>query len=687
MVGVSVAKTFTRSAGNLAATDRARVFDFMSKFLDNPASPGLHVERVQRAASSDVWSARITGDLRAIYHKQGDQLTLLYAGQHDESYDWARRRRLEHHPVTGTLQIVETTEEAEKLLAPSDESDGDAGLFDGHEDEYLLSLGLPKSWLLVIRKVKTDDDLLIIMESLPEEVAERLFRLAGGQLVTPPAPVAPEEPISASPDNLRRFWVVQDAADLRDILDKPLADWVRFLHPSQQELAKGRFNGPTKVTGSAGTGKTVVAMHRAAHLAAQGKRVLFTTFVRTLCENIQHNLDLLCPPEQRERITVATVHSQALRFARDAGFRVNPADDQTVVTLIERFRDHYGARFDKDFLLAEWNGVVVNQGVLSWAEYRDAKRIGRGRGLHVRQRKQIWNVFQRVFESLEAKGLAVWPAICRRAQEALHSGQVQSPFDAVIVDELQDLKPQEIRLLATLAASHPDHLMVVGDAGQRIYPGGFSLKSLGIDVRGRSSILRINYRTTEQIRRFADRIMPETADDLDGGVEPRKGTRSLLGGPVPNMHGFKKAPDQVAFVVRQIESLVGQGLQPDEIAVFARSKARYEPVAEALRSKNLPVHELTREDDESAPGVNLGTMHRAKGLEFKVVFAYDCSEGVVPHEHTLQKHRDPADYEAAYLREKQLLYVAITRARDEAYITWAGRPSPFLPKQATQLQG
>ena len=238
--------------------------------------------------------------------------------------------------------------------------------------------------------------------------------------------------------------------------------------------------------------------------------------------------------------------------------------------------------------------------------------------------------------------------------------------------------------MPALAASHPGNLMLVGDAGQRIYPGGFSLKSLGIDVRGRSRVLRINYRTTEQIRRFADGIVPEAADDLDGGTETRKGTRSLLRGPEPTMRGFKKAPDQVSFVVQQIETLLGQGLQPGEIAVFARSKARYEPLVDALRDKNLPVHELAREGDhESPPGINLGTMHRAKGLEFKVVFAYDCSEGIMPHEHTLQKYRDPADYDAARLREKQLLYVSITRARDEAYITWAGRPHRSCQREDT----
>lgn len=681
MVEVSVAKTFTKSASNLAANDRGRVFDFMAKFMENPTSPGLNVERVHDAGSENIWSARVTGDLRAIYNVNGEQCVLLYAGQHDDAYDWASRRRVEHHPVTGTLQIVETTEEAENLLDRPGDSPENKGLFDEHEDDYLLSLGLPTVWLPVIRKVKTDDDLLSIVESLPEEVAERLFRLAEGHLVTPPPPVVPEQPISASPDNLRRFWVVQDAQGLQEVLDKPLVDWVRFLHPSQQELAKGRFNGPAKVTGSAGTGKTVVAMHRAAYLASQNQRVLLTTFVRTLCENIRHNLDLVCTADQLTRITVSTVHSQALRLARDADFDVKPADDQTVHGLIERFRDHYGSSFDKHFLCGEWDALVGNQGVLTWDEYRDARRIGRGRGLHVRQRKQIWSVFQRVLESLREKKLAVWPEIFRRAREALESDQVSSPFDAIIVDEVQDLKPQEIRFLATLSAPNPGNLMLVGDAGQRIYPGGFSLKKLGIDVRGRSRVLRINYRTTEQIRQFADGIMPEAADDLNGGAEARKGTRSLLKGPQPIIRGFKRGADQVAFVVEQIEKLLQQGLQASEIGVFARSKTRYEPLVKTLREKNLPVHELSGDHDQASPaGVNLGTMHRAKGLEFKVVFAYDCAEGIVPHEHTLQKCRDTADYEAARLRDKQLLYVSITRARDEAYISWAGKPSPFLPR-------
>jgi mRNA-degrading endonuclease RelE of RelBE toxin-antitoxin system len=682
MTGINIAKTFTKSAAVLSAGDRARVFDFLTKFLNDPAGPGLSTERVQRARDSNIWSARITAGLRTIYHQAGNVYTLLYAGQHDDAYEWATRRRLERHPVTGTLQIVETTESIQEVLQVSPRSLSLPFLFASHADDYLLSLGVPPDWLPTIRKIVNDDQLLTVVEKLPEEVGERLLRLADGDMVTPPTPIAPSQPLSASPDNLRRFWVVQEAAELRHILEKPIEDWVRFLHPSQRELATGQYNGAVKVTGSAGTGKTVVAMHRARHLADQGKRVLLTSFVTTLCKNIEHNLQFLCTNSQRSLVTVGTVHSQALRLAREVDAQLAPADEDRIAKLIERYQDFGGALFDKEFLLAEWTGVIENRGITCWDEYRDAQRTGRGRGLQVRERRAIWKVFEQVYDDLASKRIAPWPLICRRATGALESGRVESPFDAVVVDEVQDLKPQEIRFLTRLTAQNPGNLMLIGDAGQRIYPGGYSLRSLGIDVRGRSRVLRVNYRTTEQIRRFADQILPNHTDDLDGGMESRKGTRSLLHGPAPTVRGFTAAADQDAFIIEEVGRLLGQGLLPREIAVFARVAARLEPLQAALASAGIPVHLLSRDEDAAQrDGVHFGTMHRAKGLEYKVLFAYDCSEGVVPHMATLRRHKDPADYEAARAREQQLLYVTITRARDEAYITWVGLPSPFLPDQ------
>ena len=685
MTEISVAKSFFQSAGKLSSNARARVFDFMFKFYNNPASPGLSVERVQDALDANMWSARITGGLRAIYHQLGELYTLLYAGQHDDAYDWAGRRRLEKHSVTRDLQLVETTEVVEQVIAESPGPAEAVPLLAEHGDDYLLSLGVPEDWLPTVRKIRTEEQLLTAVERLPEEVGERLVSLAAGEFVTPPKPAAPNEPIAANPDNLRRFWVVQDAAELQAILDKPLEDWIRFLHPSQRELTTARFNGPVKVTGSAGTGKTVVAIHRANQLAIQGKQVLLTSFVTTLCRNIDRNLDLLCNPAHRSRIIAATVHSQALKIARQVQKDLQAAEDQFVAALIERFQDYGGAMFDRDFLVAEWNGVVENQGIVSWDEYRDVKRIGRGKGLQVRERRMIWKVFERVLSQLSSKGTAPWPMICRQAREALESSRVQSPYDAVIVDEVQDLKPQEIRFLAALAKAHGGDLLLVGDAGQRIYPGGYSLRSLGIDVRGRSKILRINYRTTEQIRRFADDLLPERGDDLDEGEESRKGTRSLLHGPAPVLRGFKNRDEQDQFILQTVRRLLDQGLKPHEIGVFSRVGARYEPLCQAFEADGLPVSLLARDDQDLglAGGIRFGTMHRAKGLEFKVVFAYDCSEGTMPHEGTLRRYKDPADYESALARERQLLYVTITRARDEAYVTWTGLASPFLPSDKT----
>ncbi len=694
MSAVSIAKTFSASTKKLSTPDRGRVLDFLTKFLDDPASPGLNFETLTGGHDRNMKSARITQDLRTIIHQTDGMLTLLYAGHHEDSYRWAERRRVEKHPVTGTLQIVETAESVEQELKATAPANDAPRLFANFDDDYLLSLGVPQDWLTTIRQIQNDDQLLTVAGKLPEEVAERLLTLSTGELVTPPKPVAPTAPIEQNPDNQRRFWVVQDASELADVLEKPLEDWVRFLHPSQRELVKKDFNGPAKVSGAAGTGKTVVGMHRARRLAAEGKRVLLTSFVTTLCRNIEHNIHILCAGSQQEfdgsiegRITVSTVHKQALTLAKKINPKIHPVDSEKIETLIKRHHSLGGYLFDTGFLATEWNGVVEPQGIHSWEEYRDAVRTGRGKPLTVKQRKDCWKVFARVWDDLNAADALPWSAICRTASEALVSGVIESPFDAVIVDEVQDLQPQELRLLSALAIKNPGDLMVLGDAGQRIYPGGFSLKKLGIDVRGRSHILRINYRTTEQIRRFADGLTPRSSDDFDEGAEDRR-SRSLLKGPAPTLNGFASAVEHDGFVLQQIQRLIAQGLSAKEIAIFARSATHLKSIRETLTGAGLEIVPLSADEDLAEnDGVNLGTMHRAKGLEFKVVFVVNCGQGIVPHSYTLSKLRDQGDYDAAYERERHLLYVALTRARDEVFVTWVGKRSEFLQDDQTQTAG
>jgi superfamily I DNA/RNA helicase len=420
-------------------------------------------------------------------------------------------------------------------------------------------------------------------------------------------------------------------------------------------------------------------MHRTRQIAREGKRVLLTSFGNTICNNIERNLQALCSREELDQIQVSTVHSVALSMVKQIEPGARPINADEVLDRIDRIRKLSAPELEADFLVREWDQVVQPLSIVDWEGYRDIERRGRGRSLSVRERQRVWEVLGRVRADLEAEERFTWPGLCHRARELVESGRVSTPFDAVIVDEVQDLKPAEIRFLAAVAGKGGglSNLMLLGDAGQRIYPGGFSLRSLGIDVRGRSRVLRINYRTTEQIRRAADRVLGTTVDDLDGESERRDLTRSLLRGPEPTLRGFSSATDEVAFVADRIQEVLGQGVQPGDVAVFARVLRLFEPVQARFAELKLPSQFLADEGGGPASGVSLGSMHRAKGLEFRVVFVIGCGDGFVPLRAALSRCEGP-DLDEAIERERSLLYVSLTRARDEAFVTWHGRPSRFL---------
>ena len=665
---------------HLTASEQVSVLQFIRQFLANPAHPGLSLERLSRARSKGLWSGRISRDLRAILFKDGDVWAMVHADHHDEAYRWAERREVGRHRITGAIQVVESVETVreverviEVMVVPPTPP-----VFEAHGDDYLLSLGVPEEWLPTLRKVRNDDQLLTVCEKLPQDLAERLLGVADGELVTPPAPIRPEQPATEAADTQRRFYVVEDADGLAAALAAPLDRWISFLHPSQREMVERSFRGPSKVSGSAGTGKTVVAMHRARHLARQGERVLLTSYVTTLCANLERNLEKLCSPDERKLIQVSTVHSAALDIVRQVEPRVRPAGDDEVRAILRRLRTVFAPSYPDDFVEAEWFSVIRLQGLHSWAEYRRARRTGRGTPLGVPSRKALWKLFDAVFAELSGRDRYDWTGLAHRATEVLESGTTRSPFSAVIVDEVQDLRPAELRFLRATCSKTPGNLMLCGDAGQRIYPGGFSLSSLGIEVRGRSTVLRINYRTTEQIRRVADGLLAGDADDMDGGRERRDGTRSLLRGPQPLLAGHDTEGEELEAAVAHIQGLISSGLSPGAIAVFGPTRNVLDRVQDALSAAGRPSARLSDDAPLSVDQVQLGTMHRAKGLEFKAVLVVGCGAGSLPAPWLLRKQRDPADRDAVVEQQRRLLYVAMTRARDELRVSWTGAPSQFL---------
>jgi hypothetical protein len=679
---IILATTFLDSLENLEKDEQLRALSFVQELRRSTKSTGASLERVRNAKSKNLWSGRIDRDLRAILYREDDTITILYAAHHDPAYRWAERREIGRHPVTGAFQIVDTVEtvrEIEIIAEPAAPP-----LLAAHADDYLLSLGVPQTWLPTLRKVTDADQLLGVVEHLSPDVCDRLLALADGELVTPPVPVI-DRPLREGSDP-RRFYVVEDEALLAAALNAPFERWIAFLHPSQRRLVDAKFSGPAKVSGSAGTGKTVVAMHRARQLAHEGKRVLLTTYVKSLCANIEHNLRFLCSESERQQITVSTVHAQALALARSRIPRLQPATAKQIDEMLTSLSPRHAAGFEPEFVIAEWRHVIVPQGITSWADYRQAKRTGRGKSITVRERKTLWNLFDNLRQELRAGGRLDWAAICQTAVDALADDTAKRPFDAVIVDEVQDLSVPELRLVAALCADTPGNLMLCGDTGQRIYAGGFSLSRLGLDVRGRATILRINYRTTEQIRRAADRLIDEHSDDMDDGSESRKGTRSLLRGPEPTLAGYDSPQLEFEAAAAHIHGWLADGLKPEAIAVFARTKRQVEAIAKAFEQAELPVHVLSADDEARPAAISVGTMHRAKGLEFKAVLIAAVTDKLLPYHLVLTQAADPLDRERAVDNERRLLYVALTRARDEARITWHRSPSPLLAPLRDQSQ-
>lgn len=676
-----IADTFTKSLARLDSQSQSAIKQAAFDFQVNPANPGFRFHKLDRAKDKNFWSFRVNKDLRIIVHKSESSFALCYADHHDAAYAWAEARRLEVHPQTGAAQIVEVKERVEEVVRQVvRQDDGEPALFARYEPDYLLALGVPRQWLDAVRAVG-ESGIDKLLGHLPAEAAERLLQLACGEPVPRPAPVSTQDPFE-HPDAKRRFRVLDSQAELRRALDAPWEQWLVFLHPTQRAVVERRFKGPARVTGSAGTGKSVVAIHRAAHLlrANPSARVLLTTFTRTLAARLGQSADLLlgADTKERKRLTIAHLHKIARDLcAYSAGKPVSVLDRERLDGLIEtaKTRAAPSADFSLAFLKSEWNAIVDPWGIRSWPAYKGVSRAGRATPLGAKQRLAIWKIFEELQRLLGERRLMTWAGIC---YEAAHSLREARPYDHVIADECQDFGPAELTLLRALVEPGQDDLFLCSDAGQRIYRAAVAWSAVGIDVRGRSTRLSINYRTTEQIRRFADRILPEAMDEGDGEKEKRS-TVSVLNGPPPEIQGFANVTKEAEGAASLLRNLLASGYKPRDIAIFARAESvlrdRVEP---ALAKAGLAGHPLSDDQPASATDVSVGTIHRAKGLEFKVVVVMGCDADTVPLAYQMKELVDEADREAFLEQEQHLLYVACTRARERLVVTYSGTPSRWV---------
>ena len=672
-----IADTFTRSLARLDGQSQGLVKQAAFDFQVTPASPGFHFHKLDRARDKGFWSFRVNQDVRIIVHRGESSLVLCYADHHDAAYAWAEVRRIEVHPQTGAAQIVEVKERIEEVVR---QVEREPPLFAKHEPDYLLALGVPAEWIDAVRTIG-ESGLEKLYAHLPAEAAERLLQLACGEPVARPVTVKTADPFQ-HPDAQRRFRVLDSHDELRRALDYPWDQWIVFLHPAQRAVVERRFKGPARVSGSAGTGKSVVGLHRAARLLATNVpgRVLLTTYSKTLAARLSQSMDLLVAPssKERRRLDIDPLHKVARDlWTQRTGKTFSAVDSKLLNDLLAaaKTRAAPAADFSLAFLRSEWDAVIDPWGIRTWTSYKGVSRTGRSTPLGAKQRLALWKVFEEAQRLLADRRLMTWSGLCYAAATLSYD---KRPFVHVVADESQDFGAAELTLLRALVEPGDDDLFLCGDAGQRIFRTPVAWSAVGMDVRGRSSRLTINYRTTEQIRRFADAILPEVIEEADGEKEKRS-TVSVLSGPAPDVHGFDGVSKETDGVARWIKALLDEGYKPQDVAIFARTEGVLRDRAvPALEKAGLTGHHLNDDQPPSAADASLGTMHRAKGLEFKVVVVMGCDADVLPLAYALKDMADDADKDAFLEQERQLLYVACTRARERLLVSFAGKPCRWL---------
>ncbi|MFI1153587.1 UvrD-helicase domain-containing protein [Streptomyces sp. NPDC020817] len=721
----------------LPRTVKGAFFDFQHKFKANPHTTGLKLQQLK--GDSRLWSARVSDDYRALLLRLADDDWLIVSVKHRKDvYD---RLSYAVNQVTGGIEYVdlEVVEESvlRRLPAPPSAPAAAAApepvkpeeLFADWSDTQLSDLGVAEPLLPVIRTLTTEDQLLGLIEYAPQLTGEVLLALFDGksfddvldQVTTPVAAAEPVDPEDFQAAAERPATVVTTSDEtLREALEGgDFGRWKVFLHPTQAKLVERRYSGPARVGGGPGTGKTIVALHRARHLVRQlppgrDKPVLLTTYNKNLAADLRSRLLELGGEDLVARVDVSHVDQLALRIVREAepGSGKQAIDDSQAVREWRALLDELGEEgWDPEFLHDEWTQVILGQAVATRTDYFRARRAGRGRNITRGERAEIWQLAERFTQRLDRLGRQTWDQVAERAarleigreqrilsiarqrEEAggldnIHlqdgsGGWLRYRYRHIIVDEAQDLRPAHWKMLRAMAPHQADDLFLVGDTHQRIYKNQVTLGSLGINIRGRSSKLSLSYRTTRQILRSALDVLGETSyDDLDGADETLAGYRSVLSGRVPAGHPFADwaaEREGIAALIKQWDEDPESRIPHEQIAICVPTNQMATEVAYTLSLRGIRPVEIRSDGPNGSEGVHIGTMFRFKGLEYQRMIIAGVTDGLVPRE-TVSRLRttDPVRYRHEMQRARSLLFVAATRARDSVDVFWHGTPSPFL---------
>lgn len=694
---VALAQDFLLQLARLPVSVHSKVMKWAIQFQADPTSSGINYENINGAKDSNLKSVRLDKDWRGIVFKpsKGDVYVLLYVDHHDDAYRWAENRKLTINPVTGAMQMVtleHVVEQEAEAAAPEQPVPDHAAppqsvepvaapLYGELSDTELMSLGVPEELISAVRKIGSEEALDALQSRLPAEAYEGLFLVAAGDSVNQVLQAREtrvDQAIDtsdfaaalATAESQSRFVVVDDDEAMLAIMNAPLAQWRVFLHPTQNKLARGDRSGPVRVLGGAGTGKTVLAMHRAKWLAENralgGKKVLFTTFTRNLALDIEENLKTLCSADAMSRIEVKNLDAWVGGFMRARKLEHRIVYDRKQDGALQAWQSALATKdatldLSDSFYSDELEQVVLAQGLTTLDQYRTARRIGRGVILSRAKRDAVWPVFEEYRGQLASRKLKEVDDAYREIAEMIATEQgSELGYAAIVIDETQDFGPQALKLLRAMIAHGPNDLFFVGDGHQRIYSRNRAAMSrCGIDIRGRSRKLYLNYRTTDEIRRQAVALLEACEiDDLDDGHDESKRYKSLSHGPAPEVRktsGLEEASQAAIGFIQQWRSAQAENESLSFCVVSYSEKSR-DALGQQLQAAGIASVPITAQSNhaDARNVVHLATMHRAKGLEF------DCVIVVAP-----ESYLGPAEETAG---QRRLLYVALTRAKRGALL-------------------
>jgi superfamily I DNA/RNA helicase len=705
---LAIDKDFLDDYSKLPKPVQSSVKMAIDKFAEH-VHAGLHLEKLARSKDDRIRTIRIDQFWRGVVlaPDAGDTYSLIRVMPHDKAIDYAASRRFTVNEALGVVEVrdVAALEQIQPVLEQAAQATG-TRLFAHVSDADLARLGIDENTRTIARLLTSESHLDAMQHMIPEAQYNALYLLAGGLPVEEVWAEIAQYAASGDPQaeaidtgNLvkamertpGRVVFVQGNEELDKILEHPFAAWRIFLHPAQRKIAYApRYAGPAQVTGGAGTGKTVTALHRAAFLARQAagqlrvdetaESVLLTTFTKNLAEALLTQFELLAEDHDiRTQVEIRHVDSLAHRVVEQArGAKPVVIMGKELDDLWATAATQAGLPYPPSFLNREWEQVILAQDLGSEQEYLTASRAGQGTPLGKAQRRQVWALTQQIEAHLRKLGRGTFTQLANEAARAVRDGTAKLNYRHVIIDEAQDLNPAQWRLLRAAVPAGPNDMFIVGDVHQRIYDNHVSLSRVGVNIRGRSKRLTVNYRTTQEILALAVPALGKAnLTGLDDEADSLTGYRSPLHGRRPKVVAARTREAEHEALVRQITAWRDEGIEPHAIGVAARSNWMVKEAAAALNAAGIPTVSLSAKTRKDA--VRVGTMHGMKGLEFQAVAVISVADGIVPAPNALTEAADdPIAHAQDLQRERCLLFVALTRARDHLYISYNGSPSTFL---------